>query len=101
MPSHLRSQIYIPNESISDAGIRVYAPWLLITASIRIGAYVHFGDRAWYDAALVTLVAALAHWSSEYLLHGSISRQQFVTSVGIDLSGLVWMWAARETVTNP
>lgn len=99
-PLKLRDQFYVARAGATAAGVRVYAPWFLIAAGVRIGLYLHFGDRGWYDAALITLAAALVHWLAEFYIHGSVTRQQFVAAMVFDGTGFVWMLLARETVTG-
>lgn len=99
-PASLHSQIYLPDVNVPAAGIRLYAPWLFISATVRLFTFLHYGDRGWYDATMVTLTAAVLHWSSEYFVHGTIGPQMFVTSLGFDLTGLFWMALAREAATG-
>lgn len=99
-PRKLGPQLYRPGVNITPTGIRVYAPWLCITTTIRIFTFLNFGDKAWYDATMVTLLAALGHWISEYMIHGTVHRQQFIAAASFDLVGFGWMWLARDAVTG-
>lgn len=67
---------------------------------VRIGTYMNFGDKTWYDMSIVTLTAASLHFSAEFFVHGTISTSKYLQAGGFDVGGLIWMWLARHAVTG-
>ena len=80
--------------------MRIHGPWLFITTLVRVGAYINFGDKTWYDVTLVTFAGASLHFTAEFFIHGTIPRSTFLKAGGFDVGGLIWMWLARDAVTG-
>ena len=96
IPSKTRNDIYLPHVDVPDVAIRVHTPWLIITTLIRLVTFLNFGDRAWYDATLLTFIAPLWYYPTEYFIYRTVSLQMLLTAVGLDSFALGWMLLARE-----
>lgn len=99
-PSAVAGQIYFRHSNITAQGIRIWVPWMIIATGVRIGLLLHFGDKGWYDAAMVMWAAAVWYWNVEYWVHGTVLNSQYVISMTFDASALAWMWLARDAVTG-
>lgn len=100
-PSTVAAQIYLPHTKMSDAGVRIWVPWMIISTGLRLGLLLHFGEPdgyTWYDACMISWAAALWYWNVEYWVYGNVQNWQYVTSSILDGTALIWMWLARETV---
>lgn len=99
-PTPLARQLYLRHTNITAPGLRIWTPWMLISTGVRVGLLLHFGDRGWHDASMITLAAAVWYWNVEYWFHGTVLNSQYVTSMLFDVTGLVWLWVARDAVTG-
>lgn len=92
--------MYRPHVNMPPAGMRVHTPWLMISTLIRVFTFLNFGDKAWYDATLLTLTAPLWYFPTEYFIYRTVPLHMLLTSGALDLCAFGWMLLARDTVTG-
>jgi hypothetical protein len=101
-PSSTLAQIYQPDNvaSFSPTATRLLLPWMIIITAIRVRLVFNFTEKGYYDATMITLAVALWYWNTEYWWHATVLTSQYVTAMGLDVIGLMWLWLARAAVVG-
>lgn len=73
---------------------RTFATWTFISTWVKMRAAYDIQNRAAYELAAVTLLAANMHFGLEWLWFGTMTRTTFLQSAGIDIPSLTWMTLA-------
>ncbi|KAJ3487163.1 hypothetical protein NLI96_g3742 [Meripilus lineatus] len=81
-----------PHE-VTPLQARTFAVWTLLASVVRFYAAYHISVKPIYDIALISYLLAFGHFTSEFLIFGSVklsagSMSTFVVST----ASLIWMF---------
>ena len=82
----------ISKDQVTALTARLFGTWTLLAGIIQIYAAYRINNEDWYTLALWTYVIALDHFSSEWLIFGTMRPAKgLLLSSGIATGSLVWM----------